>query len=63
MALIAAFILNNFFGTSFIIYSIAPIGWLLIGWISAAYGKLETSESSEPAAEKSEWLHAKRISY
>lgn len=35
MALTATFILNNFFGTSFAIYSIAPLGWLLIGWISA----------------------------
>jgi len=45
MALIAAFILNNFFGTTFIIYSAAPIGWLLIGWTSAEYGKLKASES------------------
>jgi hypothetical protein len=35
LALLAAFILNNFFGTSFVIYSIAPIGWMLLGWISA----------------------------
>ena len=35
MALTASFILNNFFGTSFAIYSVAPIGWLLLGWISA----------------------------
>lgn len=35
MALLSSFILNNFFGTSFVIYSIAPIGWLLLGWISA----------------------------
>ena len=35
MALVAALILNNFFGTSFLIYSVAPIGWLLIGWLSA----------------------------
>lgn len=35
MALLASLILNNFFGTSFVIYSIAPIGWLLLGWLSA----------------------------
>ena len=35
MALVASLILNNFFGTSFVIYSIAPIGWLLLGWLSA----------------------------
>jgi hypothetical protein len=34
MALVSTFILNNFFGTSFAIYSVAPIGWLLLGWIS-----------------------------
>ena len=35
IALLGAFVLGNFFGTSFGIYSIAPIGWLLFGWISA----------------------------
>lgn len=35
MALVSSFILTNFFGTSFAIYSVAPIGWLLLGWISA----------------------------
>lgn len=40
LALTATFILNNFFGTSFTIYSIAPIGWLLVGWISAEYSRL-----------------------
>ncbi len=34
MALLSSFILNNFFGTSFVIYSVAPLGWYLIGWIS-----------------------------
>lgn len=34
MALLSSFILNNFFGTSFVIYSVAPLGWLLLGWIS-----------------------------
>ncbi len=34
LALLSSFILNNFFGTSFAIYSVAPIGWLLIGWIA-----------------------------
>lgn len=35
MALLSTFVLNNFFGTSFVIYSVAPIGWLLIGWVSS----------------------------
>ncbi len=43
LALTASFILNNFFGTSFIIYSVAPIGWLLIGWVSLSYGKMKES--------------------
>jgi hypothetical protein len=55
LALTATFILNNFFGTSFTIYSVAPIGWLLVGWISAAYGEmrkvpLEANDYAE------EWL-------
>ena len=47
LALMSSFILNNFFGTSFVIYSVAPLGWLLIGWISAAYGKMETDDEVE----------------
>jgi hypothetical protein len=53
LALLAAFILNNFFGTSFVIYSIAPLGWLLLGWISARgseevlYNELPTT-NNEP---------------
>jgi len=34
-ALMPALILNSFFGTTFTLYSVAPIGWLLVGWISA----------------------------
>ncbi len=34
MALLSSFILNNFFGTSFVIYSVAPLGWYLLGWIN-----------------------------
>jgi hypothetical protein len=32
---VTALILNSFFGTTFTLYSVAPIGWLLVGWISA----------------------------
>ena len=35
MTLVATLMLNNFFGTTFMIYSIAPLGWLLLGWVSA----------------------------
>jgi len=37
-ALMPVLILNNMFGNTFTLYSVAPIGWLLVGWISA--GKL-----------------------
>jgi len=62
LALMAAFILNNFFGTSFTIYSIAPIGWLLVGWISANYSResenIERRAVTEP---NSEWLNAGNV--
>lgn len=38
LAMLAMFALNNFFGSSFMIYSIAPIGWLTLGWISRNAG-------------------------
>jgi len=34
-ALMPAIVLNTFFGLTFTLYSVAPIAWLLIGWISA----------------------------
>ena len=34
LAMLAMFALNNFFGSSFMIYSIAPLGWLTLGWVS-----------------------------
>jgi len=36
-SLMLAMVLNSFFGLTFSIYSVAPIAWLLIGWISAEY--------------------------
>jgi hypothetical protein len=30
-----ALMLNSVFGNTFTLYSVAPIGWLLVGWISA----------------------------
>jgi hypothetical protein len=32
--LMPVLILNSFFGNTFTLYSVAPIGWLLVGWIS-----------------------------
>lgn len=34
LSIIAGLTLNNLFGNSFTLYSIAPIGWLLMGWIA-----------------------------
>lgn len=34
LSIIAGLALNNLFGNSFTLYSIAPIGWLLMGWIA-----------------------------
>jgi hypothetical protein len=34
-SLMLALVLNSVFGLTFTIYSVAPIAWLLIGWISA----------------------------
>ncbi|MEK6336412.1 MAG: O-antigen ligase family protein [Acidobacteriota bacterium] len=34
-AIMPALILNSIFGLTFSIYSVAPLAWLLIGWISA----------------------------
>jgi hypothetical protein len=33
--LMPVFIMNSFFGNTFTLYSVAPVGWLLVGWISA----------------------------
>jgi hypothetical protein len=34
-ALLPALMLNSIFGNTFTLYSVAPLGWLLVGWISA----------------------------
>jgi len=42
--LLPALILNSMFGNTFTLYSVAPVGWMLIGWISAASLRQTTSE-------------------
>jgi hypothetical protein len=42
-ALMPALILNSFFGNTFTLYSVAPLGWLIVGWISA-HGTSNDSE-------------------
>jgi hypothetical protein len=43
-ALMPMFVLNNFFGLTFSLYAVAPVGWLLIGWISAQEGREQKAE-------------------
>jgi hypothetical protein len=38
-ALMPMFVLNNFFGLTFSLYAVAPLGWLLIGWVSSQEGR------------------------
>jgi len=42
-AIMPALVLNSLFGNTFTLYSVAPIGWLLVGWISANRLKLTTA--------------------
>jgi len=47
-ALMPVFVLNNFFGLTFSLYAVAPIGWLIIGWISAQESRaLQETETLE----------------
>lgn len=45
--LMPVLILNSFFGNTFTIYSVAPVAWLLVGWISAS----STRKAVEPEIE------------
>jgi hypothetical protein len=45
--LMPVLILNSFFGNTFTLYSVAPIGWLLVGWISTQHAReLESSTAA-----------------
>jgi hypothetical protein len=50
-ALMPMLVLNSFFGLTFSLYSVAPVAWLLIGWISAEAGRAKESNSFLPAIE------------
>jgi uncharacterized membrane protein len=43
-AMMPVFILNNIFGLTFSLYAVAPIGWLIIGWISAEEGRAREAD-------------------
>jgi hypothetical protein len=51
-ALMPVLILNSMFGNTFTLYSVAPIGWMLIGWISAGALR-EAADDSSPASDPS----------
>ena len=58
LALVASLLLNNFFGTSFVIYSIAPLGWLLIGWLSARSMELTATEEVEDEVQNKYYVNS-----
>ncbi len=43
-SLMPVFVLNNIFGLTFSLYAVAPIGWLLIGWISASEARAREAQ-------------------
>jgi hypothetical protein len=45
-ALVPVLILNSLFGNTFTLYSVAPFGWLLLGWITANAGKTEVPQEA-----------------
>ena len=45
-AIMPVLILNNMFGNTFTLYSVAPFGWLLVGWIST-YGMAKVTETEQ----------------
>jgi O-antigen ligase/polysaccharide polymerase Wzy-like membrane protein len=51
-SLMPVLILNSFFGNTFMLYSVAPIAWLLIGWISAEsqreFARATAVEANDP---------------
>lgn len=44
--LMPVLMLNSFFGNTFTLYSVAPVGWMLIGWISAEEMRKLSARSS-----------------
>jgi len=46
-ALMPALILNSIFGLTFMLYSVAPLAWLLIGWISSETLRIRQANERE----------------
>jgi len=58
--LMPVLILNSMFGNTFTLYSVAPLGWLLIGWISAGQVREVATVS---AARSIRLLRVERMGY
>jgi hypothetical protein len=50
-AIMPVLILNNMFGNTFTLYSVAPFGWLLVGWIST-YGLAKKVTETEQIGDR-----------
>jgi O-Antigen ligase len=46
-SLMIALVLNSIFGLTFTIYSVAPIAWLLMGWVSAEFARMKSAPERE----------------
>jgi uncharacterized membrane protein len=52
-SLMPVLILNSVFGNTFTLYSVAPVAWLLVGWISAQEMRRIEGAANETAGEAS----------
>jgi hypothetical protein len=51
--LMPVLILNSFFGNTFTLYSVAPVAWLLVGWISASALRQTSEQADSPSIQTS----------
>ena len=51
-ALMPALILNSVFGLTFTLYAVAPLAWLLIGWIAREAERIRQASECEPVGER-----------
>jgi hypothetical protein len=51
--LVPVLILNSFPGNTFTLYLVAPVGWLLVGWISAEQLRNTAARSSSAESQNS----------
>jgi hypothetical protein len=58
--LMPVLILNSFFGNTFTLYSVAPVAWLLVGWISAGALR-QASDQRRNSPTVSEMINAESV--